>query len=172
MGLEAMGIAQAINSTLRNLKEYLQQNCLIVQVCFSDIATFPIVAKDWANVERLNLHYFTLFLWAMGLVDNGTKAFHFIEADWLIYFPACGNQGKYVGYSVLFSDRKSGTAQPVTSASLGELLDRPEISERYPHTVGYFKTSGESLDSAPEYLELRIIRSVEEFWAFLNSVDI
>ncbi|MBT0159895.1 hypothetical protein G4O51_07910 [Candidatus Bathyarchaeota archaeon A05DMB-2] len=105
-------------------------------------------------------------------MDNGTKAFHFIEADWLIYFPACGNQGKYVGYNVLFSDKKSGTSKPEARVTLGELLDKPEISERYPHTVGYFKPFAESLDSAPEYLELRIIRSVEEFWAFLNSLDI
>jgi hypothetical protein len=100
------------------------------------------------------------------------KAFHFMEAEWLIYFPACGNQGKYVDYSVLFSDKKSGTSQAGTRVCLGELLDKPEISERYPHTVGYFKTSGEALGSGSEYLELRIIRSVEEFWAFLNSLDI
>jgi hypothetical protein len=105
-------------------------------------------------------------------LDNGTKAFHFIEADWLIYFPACGNHGKYVGYSVFFSDRKSGSAQPVAHVCLGEVLDKPEISECYPHTVGYFKTSAKMVGSAPEYMELRIIRSVEEFWAFLNSLDI
>jgi hypothetical protein len=100
------------------------------------------------------------------------KAFHFIELDWLIYFPPSGNQGKYVGYSVLFNGRKNGNAQPETCVNLGELLDKREISECYPHTVGYFKTSGEARNSVPEYLELRIVRSVEEFWAFLNCLDI
>jgi hypothetical protein len=99
------------------------------------------------------------------------KAFHFIELDWLIYFPQSGNRGKYVGYSVLFSDRKNGTRQPENRVNLGELLEKPEICECFPHTVGYFKTSGMA-DSAPEYLELRIVRCVEEFWAFLNSLDI
>jgi hypothetical protein len=101
------------------------------------------------------------------------KAFHFMEVDWLVCFPMCGNHGKYVNYSVFFSDGKGGTAQPGTRVSLGEFLDKPEINEHYPHTVGYFKTSHEQVaGSAPEYLELRIIRSVEEFWAFLNSLDI
>ena len=100
------------------------------------------------------------------------KAFHFMELDWLIYFPPSGNQGKYVGYSVFFSDRKNGAAQPKTTVNLGELLDKPEVNECYPHTVGYFKTSGEMAGSAPEYLELRIVRCVEELWAFLNSLDI
>jgi hypothetical protein len=108
-----------------------------------------------------------------GLMGDEMKAFHFMEVDWLIYFPASGNQGKYVGYSVFFTYRKSGTAQPETHVCLGELLDKPEISECYPHTVAYFKTAlGEQLGSTPEYLELRIIRCVEEFWAFLNSLDI
>jgi hypothetical protein len=122
------------------------------------------------GVIRLNLHY--AWLINGGLLGNGMKAFHFIELDWLIYFPQSGNQGKYVGYCVFFSDRKNGTRQPENRVNLGELLEKPEISECYPHTVGYFKTSGEMSASAPEYLELRIVRSVEEFWAFLNSLDI
>jgi hypothetical protein len=54
---------------------------------------------------------------------------------------------------------------------LHEILDLPQVEQNYPHTVGYFKLPcGES--SKPEYLELREIRSVEEFWAFLNAVNL
>jgi hypothetical protein len=50
------------------------------------------------------------------------KAFHFIELDWLIYFPQSGNRGKYVGYSVLFSDRKNGTRQPENRVNLRQSI--------------------------------------------------
>jgi len=136
---------------------------------FLGIAKFASVFIG-AGVIRLNLHY----AWLINgvVLGNGMKAFHFIGLDWLIYFPLSGNQGKYVGYSVFVEDKKNGPSQPETRVNLGELLDKPEISECYPHTVGYFKTSGDAVGSAPEYLELRIVRSVEEFWAFLNSLDI
>jgi hypothetical protein len=39
--------------------------------------------------------------------------------------------------------------------------------------VGYFKEStGESDSFKPEYLELRKIYTVEEFWLFLNACNI
>jgi len=39
--------------------------------------------------------------------------------------------------------------------------------------VGYFKSETErSPYEEPNYLELRIIRSVEEFWKFLNDLDL
>jgi len=59
------------------------------------------------------------------------------------------------------------------AAILGEFLDRTEVDYNYPHTVGYYKESkGEGANFQPEYLELRKIRTVEEFWLFLNASDI
>ncbi len=52
-------------------------------------------------------------------------------------------------------------------------MERTEINDNYPHTIGYYKeSSGEGASFRPEYLEIRIIRTVEDFWAFLNSLDI
>ena len=43
----------------------------------------------------------------------------------------------------------------------------------YPYTVGFFKgpVDGEG-NFVVNFLELRIIRCVEEFWKFLNDLDI
>lgn len=78
-----------------------------------------------------------------------------------------------MGYTVVFSDRKKGTGQQGQCAVLGELLERREFEQRCPHTVGFYKDyDGEGADFKPQYLELRIIRNVEEFWLFLNALNI
>jgi hypothetical protein len=52
-------------------------------------------------------------------------------------------------------------------------LDKPEIERNYPHTVGFYKlSSGKGANFKPEYLQLRRIQNVEEFWMFLNALDI
>ena len=44
---------------------------------------------------------------------------------------------------------------------------------RYPHTVGFYKEfAGEGSEFKPEYLEIRKIETVEDFWQFLNALDI
>ena len=96
-----------------------------------------------------------------------------MEIDWLVYFPRYGNKGKYFDYSVMFIDRKKGAAQPEKRVKLREILENPEFEQRYPHTVGYYKEpSGEGAEFKPEYLEIRKIWTVEEFWLFLNSLDV
>lgn len=101
------------------------------------------------------------------------KKFHFQEIDCLLYFPVQGNSGKYLGYNVLFSDRKNMEKNSEELVKLGDVFERPEVDQKFPHTVGYFKVScGSGETFKPEYLELRLIRSVEEFWLFLNSLDI
>jgi hypothetical protein len=106
-------------------------------------------------------------------LENETKNFHFIEIDLLVYFPRYGNKGKYLNYSVMLIDRKKGTPQPEKLVKLEEFLENPEFEQRYPHTVGYYKEySGEGAEFKPEYLEIRRISTVEEFWLFLNAVDI
>jgi hypothetical protein len=103
-------------------------------------------------------------------LNNQFKKFHFQEIGWLIYFPSCGNEGKYNNYSVVL---KTGISQPENRVKLGEVLDDLEFEQHYPHTVGYFKeSSGEDASFKPSYLELRKIRTVEEFWLFLNSLNI
>ena len=96
-----------------------------------------------------------------------------MEIGWIVSFPRYGNKGKYCDYSVILTDRKSGAAQPGKGVKLGQVLDDPEFEQNYPHTVGYYKdSSGEGAKLDPEYLEIRKISTVEEFWLFLNAVDI
>jgi hypothetical protein len=107
------------------------------------------------------------------MLEAEAKKFHFMEIELLVYFPKCGNKGKYLGYDVIVVDRKKGAPQSGKQVKLGELLENREFENSYPHTVGFFKKSaGEGAEFKPEYLEIRKINSVEEFWLFLNSLDI
>ena len=106
-------------------------------------------------------------------MENEAKKFHFIEVEWIVYFPKRGNNGKYLSYNVMLVDRKKGTDQTEQQVKLGEILEHPDFERRYPHTVGYYKEcSGEGAEFKPEYLEIRRINNVEEFWLFLNALDI
>jgi hypothetical protein len=96
-----------------------------------------------------------------------------MEMDWIVYFPKCGNKGKYLGYSVMFIDRKQGSSHCAEHVTLKEILENREFEKAYPHTVGYYKESPEEdTEFKPEYLEIRKIYAVEEFWLFLNALDI
>ncbi len=91
--------------------------------------------------------------------------------DWLISFPESGNNGrKYLYYSVSFADRKKGFFK--NQVCLSDVLEKPEFEDSFPHTVGFFKESQDEIKIASNYLEIRIIRSIEEFWKFLNDLDI
>ena len=54
-----------------------------------------------------------------------------------------------------------------------EIVDSADV-ECFPHTVGYFKGAIEEKknDSGFAYLEIRIIRSLEDFWKFLNDLNL
>jgi len=99
------------------------------------------------------------------------KCFHFQEKDWLICFPSEGNEGrKYLYYSVFFKDRKNGNSD--SQVFLMDLVDSAEFEKNYPYTVGFSKeTSGNDADFS-NYLEIRVIRSIVDFWKFLNDLDI
>jgi hypothetical protein len=97
------------------------------------------------------------------------KTFHLLEIGWFIHFPIQGNTGKYPDYDVVWVDGKSESEKRL---KLRNILELPEVENHYPHTVGYFKTPYGDLNSNREYLELREIRTVEEFWAFLNAVNL
>ena len=106
-------------------------------------------------------------------MENETKKFHFIEMDWIVTFPPYWNKGKYLSYSVMLIDRKKEDAEPEKLVKLAEVVENPEFEKHYPHTVGYYKeSSGEGAEFKPEYLEIRRISNVEEFWLFLNAVDL
>jgi DNA-directed RNA polymerase subunit RPC12/RpoP len=98
--------------------------------------------------------------------------FHFQELDWFFYFPSNeGNRGKYCGYTVLLKERKKSGAD--RRVNLGDTVERREFEEHYPHTVGFFKGSGEKReDYRPQYMELRIIHNIDEFWLFLNALNL
>jgi hypothetical protein len=104
-------------------------------------------------------------------LESQQKKFHFQEINWIVCFPPNGNIGKYRDYSVVLVDPAGKCTS--RNAKLGEVLDEAKVDENYPHTVGYFKAkSGEGDAYRPDYLELREIRTVEEFWAFLNSLNL
>ena len=92
--------------------------------------------------------------------------------DWLISFPSTGNEKrKYLYYSVTFIDRKNKKAE--SQVSLVDIVDSPEFENGFPHTVGFFRgLVDKEADFASNYLEIRIIRCIEEFWKFLNDLNI
>ncbi len=90
-----------------------------------------------------------------------------------MYFPAKGNHGEYNGYTVSLKEKKKKANFPQKSLTLGCILERAELNENYPHTVGYFKiTSDEMPTGEIRYLENRIIHNVDEFCLFLNSLNL
>ena len=94
------------------------------------------------------------------------------ELDWLIYFPSEGNKGKYCGYTVLLNDRKR-EGQHKECVTLGYVLERPEVEEHYPHTVGFFKAPCDEPECADlRYMEIRTLHNVDEFWLFLNALNL
>jgi len=99
------------------------------------------------------------------------KCFHFKELDWFICFPSTGNEGrKYLYYSVTFKNPKKGS---ISQVCLEDLVDATEFEQNYPHTVGFFKeTIGNIVNFCSNYLEIRVVRSIEEFWKFLNDLNI
>jgi hypothetical protein len=99
------------------------------------------------------------------------KRFHFQESEMIISFPKHGNEcKKYLCYSVQLTDLKKNETTQVT---LMEIVDRVEFEDNFPYTVGFFKNSiDEKNDFKAAYLEIRIVRSLEDFWKFLNDLNI
>ena len=104
-------------------------------------------------------------------LDNDLKNFHFQEIGWIISFPQRGNENrKYLYYSVQFFNCKTNSASTVC---LAEKVDTPEFEAHYPHTVGFFKGQiNDKTDPKSSYLEIRVVNSIEEFWKFLNDLNI
>ncbi len=106
-----------------------------------------------------------------GLLNKTWKSFHFRENNLLISFPSEGNERKkYLYYKVQI--KKSGS-KDTKEACLGEILGAREFEEGYPYTVGFFKGQiKEAYSSDYAYLEIRVVRCLEDFWKFLNDLNI
>ncbi len=105
-------------------------------------------------------------------METKSKKFYFQEMDCIVCFPNDGNEGrKYLFYSVRFIDRRNKQSKP--HAVLADVVDSPMFEKGYPHTVGFFRSSIDEKDNfEANFLELRIIRCIEEFWKFLNDLNI
>ena len=89
----------------------------------------------------------------------------------LLFFPSTGNEGrKYLYYNVDFTNLNKGNER--AKACLTEIVDSPEFEKNYPHTVGFFKGPLNREEGKSCYLEIRFIRSIEDFWKFLNDLNI
>ena len=67
-------------------------------------------------------------------LKNETKKFHFMEIDWLVYFPRSGNKGKYLNYRVTLIDRKKGATQSGQLVKIEEIVENREFEKLYPHS--------------------------------------
>ncbi len=105
-------------------------------------------------------------------MEANIKNFHFQEKDLIISFPSAGNEGrKYLYYTVTCANRKN--SEKMQQICLAEIVDSPEFEENYPYTIGFFKGAiPEKSDLKPLYLEIRVVNSIEEFWKFLNDLNI
>lgn len=103
-----------------------------------------------------------------------SSKFHFVEIDWVIYFPSSGNEGRdYPRYGVAYRDRRRGVSQPGPRLYLEDVMDMREIQSNYPHTVGYFLYStGRGEGYVPAYLETREVASLADFYRFARDLDI
>jgi hypothetical protein len=105
-------------------------------------------------------------------METMSKKFYFQEMDWIITFPSSGNEGrKYLFYSVQFVDRNRKQNKP--SVILVDIVDSPMFENGYPHTVGFFRCPVDSEGNFEgTFLELRIVRCIEDFWKFLNDLNL
>ena len=105
----------------------------------------------------------------MEYCNEERKCFHFQELGWILSFPMKGNEDKkYVNYKVEFTE----PTKKITYLTLFEIVNSPEF-EKFPHTIGFFRCNNcLEFSINKTYLEIRIVRSLEEFWKFLNDLDI
>ncbi len=69
------------------------------------------------------------------------------------------------------STKEISETQP--NAILADIVDSPMFENGYPHTVGFFRDPiDEKGNFEARFLELRIIRCIEDFWKFLNDLNI
>lgn len=71
------------------------------------------------------------------------------------------------------NERKGKQKSEKDAVTLGGVLERAELDEHYPHTVGFSKVShDEKSDGELTYMEIRTIHDAHEFCLFLNALDL
>ena len=76
-------------------------------------------------------------------------------------------------FSIPCSLSTEETNRANTNAVLADIVDSPMFENGYPHTVGFFRDSVDKEGNfEANFLELRIVRCIEEFWKFLNDLNI
>ena len=105
-------------------------------------------------------------------METKCENFYFQEMGWLIRFPNAGNEGReYSYYSISFADLRNKQAR--TKIVLADIVDSQMFENGFPHTIGFFKELiSNEMNFPVNFLEIRIIRCIEEFWKFLNDLDI
>lgn len=85
-----------------------------------------------------------------------------------------GNEGRvYEKYGVAYRDRRRGRSQPGRRVSLKDALSKSEIKKKYPHTVGFFlASSGKGSSWKPDYLRIKRVRKIKEFYDFLRELGL
>lgn len=98
---------------------------------------------------------------------------HLREIDWVIYFPATGNEGRQAAkYGVAFLDRRTGRTQPGPRINLADVLQDPAVRDRYPHTAGLFEVAtGKGRTWRPHYQETRTLQNEQELLAWIASLE-
>jgi len=98
--------------------------------------------------------------------------FHFKKIDLVIYLPIIENKGKkYTDYLVTFRNRQSGQTQNKRRINLQEVINKPEICDNYPQSIGiYLDSSGRGKTWVPEYLLTKKLSNNQEFLALLKSL--
>jgi hypothetical protein len=72
---------------------------------------------------------------------------------------------------VQFLDKRNKHSTP--NAILADVVDSPMFENGFPHTVGFFRDSVDKEGNfEANYLELRIIRCLDDFWKFLNDLNL
>jgi len=90
----------------------------------------------------------------------------------VIYLPSHGNEGRvYEKYGVAYRDRRRGRSQSGRRVYLKDVLSESEIRIRFPHTVGFFlASSGKGSNWKPDYLRIKKVRKITEFYDFLREL--
>lgn len=99
-----------------------------------------------------------------------TNKFHFIEINWIIYFPSKGNQGRKIeNYGIAYRDRINKKTQQGPKINLSDVLAEPIIKNAYPHHVALFQNSAGKGDNwKPEYIEERTINSEKDLISWIK----
>jgi hypothetical protein len=102
---------------------------------------------------------------------NISKKIHFIEIDWIIYFPSRGNEGRRINkYGVAFLNRKTKETQKGKRIYLEDVISSPEIKNGYPHTIrSYFESSGKKENFSPHYLENYKAQNENDLYEWLQN---